>query len=161
MFCFKEVVLYFTEYKNVGNVSIYTACQPSCGKVMFSQASLSHSVRRGNGYLWSHVLSRGGWILTPCIHGPRTLRDTVDKRVVRILLELVILIVLLQSSYYKFVRQYYHFRGDGAARNITRLECGVDFLGVPHCFLGEGLTEERWLPLTSCSCLLNCIILRS
>ena len=161
MFCFKKVVLYFTEYKNVGNVSIYTACQPSCGKVMFSQASLSHSVRRG---VWVSLVPcpfQRGLDTHPLHTWTWTLRDTVDKPVVRILLELVILIVLLQSSYYKFVRQYYHFRGDGAARNITRLECGVDFLGVPHCFLGEGLTEERWLPFTSCSCLLNCIILRS
>ena len=38
-----------------------TTCKRSCGKVMFSQASVSLQGR--GGYLWSHVLSgRGGYL---------------------------------------------------------------------------------------------------
>ena len=48
---------------------IFTVRNRSFGKVMFSQASVSHSVRSGLvGYPWSHVLSEG-----VDISGPRSL----------------------------------------------------------------------------------------
>ena len=37
-----------------------TARQRSCGKVLFSQVSVSHSVHGGD--LWFHILSRAGWV---------------------------------------------------------------------------------------------------
>ena len=46
---------------------------------MFSQVSVSHSVH-------------GGGVLTLRIHGPGILRETVDKRIVRILLECFLVI---------------------------------------------------------------------
>ena len=90
--------------------SIVTACNSSCGKVVFSEASVSHSVPGGDvggglcshdlsdrgwvslvpdafwggGYVWGWVGMSRAWITPPQDRGPR---DTVCKRAVRILLE--------------------------------------------------------------------------
>ena len=55
----------------------------SCGKVMFSQVSVSHSVhRRGCGYLRSHVLSGGlgmsggGYVQGSGYHAPSPKKGT-------------------------------------------------------------------------------------
>ena len=40
---------------------LITSRNSSCGKVMFSQASISHSVHRGIGYHWSYVPSGVWW----------------------------------------------------------------------------------------------------
>ena len=69
------------------SLCVVTTHQQNCRKVMFLQASVRHSVHRG-----------GRWVLNPgvgnhpishFVHGghPRILRDTVDKRAARILLE--------------------------------------------------------------------------
>ena len=42
--------------------SLFYRPNSSCGKVMISQASVSHSVYRGLGYLWSHVSSGVGYL---------------------------------------------------------------------------------------------------
>ena len=65
---------------------------------MFSQASVSHSVHNGEELGWESFVAcffQGivylhmprGWVLTLPIHGPGILRDMVDKRAVRILLD--------------------------------------------------------------------------
>ena len=57
--------------------SIIAARQRSCGKIMLLQTCVILSTR-GPGM---------GWVLIPPMHGPGILRDTVDKWVVRILLD--------------------------------------------------------------------------
>ena len=78
------------------SLCVVSAHQQNCGKVMFLQASVSHFVRRG-----------GGWVLNPevgthplshSVHGgvgdtPRILGDRVDKRAVRILLQCFLVLV--------------------------------------------------------------------
>ena len=58
---------------------------------MFSQASVSHSVQGGGGVLTPGVVTRTHGRYSPAppprLHGPGILRDTVEKRAVRILLE--------------------------------------------------------------------------
>ena len=63
---FINVAMELLRGQKVQNCSFYqyqmyiiTARNSSCGKVMFSEACVSHSVPRGLGYLWSHVLFRG------------------------------------------------------------------------------------------------------
>ena len=46
--------------------TFFTARNSSCGKVMISQASVSHSVCTRLGYLWSHVSFGGRVSLVPC-----------------------------------------------------------------------------------------------
>ena len=62
---FINVAMELLRAQKVQNCSFYqyqmyiiTAHNSSCGKVMFSEACVSHSVLRGLGYLWSHVLFR-------------------------------------------------------------------------------------------------------
>ena len=40
---------------------LITVRKSSCGKVMFSQLSVSHSVHSGDVHAWSQVPSRGGY----------------------------------------------------------------------------------------------------
>ena len=65
---------------------LFTARKRSCGKVMFSQVSVFPQrewVFTPRGW----VCPGGGYSAPPPIHATGILRDTVDKRVVRILLE--------------------------------------------------------------------------
>ena len=84
--------------------------QHSCGKVMFSWASVGHSVH-GGGSVSGHVTFPGvGTHPSPemgtrpllgvpsRIHGPGILQDMVDKRAVRILLEVVAKVIFLHLS---------------------------------------------------------------
>ena len=46
------------QLKNTRGVDIIITHNSSCGKVMFSQAPMSHSVHKRGGYAWSQVPSR-------------------------------------------------------------------------------------------------------
>ena len=79
------------------NVFIFTVCNCSCGKVMFSQASISHSVHREGCLPWSdippgrHTPHRAD---TPLGRHPlhSACWDTVNKRAVSILLECILVL---------------------------------------------------------------------
>ena len=73
-----------SSYTKVHTKSMFTARKQSCGKVMFSQVCVS--VHRGWGWVLPGVGIPGGGYSSPFqIHG--LLLDTVNKQVVRILLE--------------------------------------------------------------------------
>ena len=111
-----------TVYSRFPSTSIITTRQGNWGKVMFSQASFSHSFhRRRAGCLWSHVPSElwyllyqflcegwvwsGEWICPggrypPTWHGIQS--DMVGKRATRILFEWFLVIKFKSTKFDRF-----------------------------------------------------------
>ena len=74
--------------------SFVTPTNEVCCKLIFSQASVIHSVRGGSLHPGGGVCIQGGGV---CIQGGwedpyGILRDTVNKRVVRILLDCILVL---------------------------------------------------------------------
>ena len=76
-------------------IAFITARNSSCGKVMFSQVCVKNSVHSGCVYPMHFPPARtplGTYNLQPCM--PRALRDAVNERVVRIVLECILVCIL-------------------------------------------------------------------
>ena len=85
---------------------VYYRPQMRFGKVMFLHLSVSHSVHVGKSASRGVCIRGGGWADPPPLLPDRILRDTVNERVVRIILECILHNFYTISSLAKLHKMY-------------------------------------------------------